>query len=315
MAQTKNFSGAELSGLVRSATSFAFNRKVDVKNINNTTKDIGEIQITAGDFENALLEVKPAFGLHEDDFAHCIRQGIIPYSKEFEKLQATLWSLKEQVQSSTTTSLLSVLLAGRPGCGSTSLAADLAKRSDYSYVRLIAAENFVGHSESSKVSAIQKVFEDAYKSSLSLIVLDGVERLLDYVRIGPCFSNVVLQGLFNLIKKPPPFPGRKLLILATTADPAFLEEAELLHAFNVTLTVPYLSEPDHFRVVLQRNSAFPADQVEAICSKLQGQRIGIQNILLAMDMAVQRQKPVGADVFIECLQHLGAYEIQSHMVG
>lgn len=314
-AQTKNFSGAEISGLVRSATSFAFNRKVDVKNINNTTKDIGDIQITAGDFENALAEVKPAFGLHEDDFAHCIRQGIIPYSSEFEKLQATLMSLKDQVQNSTTTPLLSVLLAGRPGCGSTSLAADLAKRSDYSYVRLIAAENFVGHSETSKVNAIQKVFEDAYKSSLSLIVLDGVERLLDYVRIGPRFSNVVLQGLFNLIKKPPPFAGRKLLIVATTADPAFLEEAELIHAFNVTLTVPYLSEPDHFKAVLKRNSAFAADQVDAICGKLKGQRIGIQNVLLATDMAVQRQKPVGADTFIECLQHLGAYEIQSHMVG
>jgi len=174
----------------------------------------------------------------------------------------------------------------------------------------------VGWNEFTKTAEIHKVFEDAYKSSLSLVVLDGLERLLDYVRIGPRFSNVVLQGLFNLIKKPPPFPGRKLLIVATTADPAFIEETELLHAFNVTLTVPYLSEPDHFKVVLQRQPTdFEASELDAICGKLQGQRVGIQKVLLAMDMAVQRQKPVKTETFLECLQHLGALEIQAHMIS
>ena len=43
-----------------------------------------------------------------------------------------------------------------------------------------------------KVQAIAKIFEDAYKSPLSLIVLDDIERLLEFVHIGPRFSNAVL---------------------------------------------------------------------------------------------------------------------------
>ncbi len=67
-----------------------------------------------------------------------------------------------------------------------------------------------------KSSQITKVFEDAYKSPLSCIILDDIERLLEYVAIGPRFSNVVLQALLVLIKKMPPF-GRKLLIIGTTS--------------------------------------------------------------------------------------------------
>jgi hypothetical protein len=38
-----------------------------------------------------------------------------------------------------------------------------------------------------------QVFEDAYKSPMSIVILDDIERLLEYVAIGPRFSNAVLQ--------------------------------------------------------------------------------------------------------------------------
>lgn len=47
-------------------------------------------------------------------------------------------------------------------------------------------------SEIGKVNAIAEIFEDAYKSSLSMIILDEIERLIDYVDIGPRFSNTIL---------------------------------------------------------------------------------------------------------------------------
>jgi hypothetical protein len=49
-----------------------------------------------------------------------------------------------------------------------------------------------------------------------VIVLDDVERLLEYVAIGPRFSNAVLQTLLVLLKKQPP-PGRKLFVVGTTS--------------------------------------------------------------------------------------------------
>ena len=42
------------------------------------------------------------------------------------------------------------------------------------------------------------------QSPLSMVVLDDIERLLEYVGIGPRFSNVILQTLLVLLKKQPP---------------------------------------------------------------------------------------------------------------
>jgi len=57
---------------------------------------------------------------------------------------------------------------------------------------LISPENFVGVSELGKIHAIVKIFEDAYKSNLSLIILDDIERLIEFIHIGPRFSNPIL---------------------------------------------------------------------------------------------------------------------------
>ena len=51
------------------------------------------------------------------------------------------------------------------------------------------------------MAEIVKVFDDAYKSNLSLIVLDDIERLIEYIHIGSRFSNLLLQTLLILIKK------------------------------------------------------------------------------------------------------------------
>ena len=119
----------------------------------------------------------------------------------------------EQVRVSDKTPMLTCVLEGASGSGKTALAATLAIGAQYPFMKLVSADNMVGMSEMGKCQALAKVFEDAYKSPLSLIVLDDIERLLDYVAIGPRFSNVVLQALLILLKRQPP-EGRKLLVLS-----------------------------------------------------------------------------------------------------
>jgi vesicle-fusing ATPase len=87
---------------------------------------------------------------------------------------------------------LTILLEGINGCGKSALAAKLAVESGFPFVKMISPESFVGYSEMGKISAIVKIFEDAYKSPLSLIVLDDIERLIEFIHIGPRFSNTVL---------------------------------------------------------------------------------------------------------------------------
>jgi len=62
----------------------------------------------------------------------------------------------------------------------------------------------VGFSEGQKVQAINKVFTDSYKSPLSVIVIDNIERLIDWVKIGSRFSNGVVQALMVLLGRRPP---------------------------------------------------------------------------------------------------------------
>ncbi len=76
------------------------------------------------------------------------------------------------------TPLVSLLLHGDPGCGKTALAAHIAKTSDFPFVKVLSPENMIGFNEGAKCSAIKKVFEDAYKSELSCVVIDDIERLL-----------------------------------------------------------------------------------------------------------------------------------------
>jgi len=304
-ASTKNYSGAELAGLIRSATSFALNRKVNITSTVAPSKDLGTIKVTNEDFELAMLETKPLFGQHDDEFEQCARLGILHFSPDFQHMLQSCESLIEQVRSSENTPLLSCLLYGSPGCGKTALAAHLAQRSDFPFVRRIGSENYVGYTEQAKVSAITKIFEDAYKSPLSVIVLDDLERLMDYVPIGPRFSTFVLSALFSLMKKQPPKVGRRLLVIATTSAKEFLQDTEMFRAFNVALNVPMLTSPDHFRFVLEKRPGFTAPVVAEICAELNKQAIGIRTLLLVAEMALQRQDPISKQVFMECLRATG----------
>jgi vesicle-fusing ATPase len=95
--------------------------------------------------------------------------------------------LVDQVRSSTRTTLVSVLLHGFPGTGKTALAASIASASEFPFIKLVSADNMVGYSEQQKVTTITKVFNDSYKSPLSVIVIDSIERL-----IGECWSFLFL---------------------------------------------------------------------------------------------------------------------------
>lgn len=61
-ALTKNFSGAEINGLVKSATSFAFARHVKVGTLAGISDDVENLRVNRDDFLNAMEEVQPAFG-------------------------------------------------------------------------------------------------------------------------------------------------------------------------------------------------------------------------------------------------------------
>lgn len=97
------------------------------------------------------------------------------------------------------------------------------------------------------VVLVRQVFEDAYKSRLSCVILDDIERLLEYAPVGPRFSNAVLQTVLVLLKRAPPNGKSKLMVIATTSSLSVLKDLDLGQAFNVAAHVPRLSEPQHLK--------------------------------------------------------------------
>lgn len=352
--KTVNFSGAEIAGLVRSAVSYAFARNVDPQALVTGTGADGkanvsaagseeEVIVCAADFEAALSEVQPAFGCAQDAVTRYVLYGIIPFSSAAERVRNDLLLLARQVKDMPSSPLVSVLLWGASGVGKTALAASLIQTAGFPFAKLISAADLLGYQEVSRVMIISRIFQDAYKSSLSLIVLDDIERLVDYTPIGPRFSNVVLQAIMTLLKKSPPKPERRLLIIGTTSEPSFVQDSGCLSVFQLAYHVPAIKSKDGLIRCLtlakqQPSSVTPSslpsartsgpavkgngsshfteaqpladDQIHAVASQLYANgnpKIPVKNLFLALQMATEISRPdrPGAAAVVEALKDYG----------
>ncbi|CAI2191442.1 11013_t:CDS:10, partial [Funneliformis geosporum] len=299
---TKNFSGAEINGLVKSASSFAFNRHVKVGTLAGVTPDMENMKVNRNDFLAALDEVHPAFGVSDEELQQCVHNEIIKFSSNIERILSDGQLYIDQVRKSSRTPLVSVLLHGPPGCGKTALAATMAMSSEFPFIKLISPESMVGYSESAKMNAINKVFNDSYKSPLSVIVIDNIERLLDWVPIGPRFSNSVLQTLLVLLKKRPP-KERRLLIFATTNERSVLEQMNMSDCFNSEIYVPNIVELSFVDFVLEELALFNDDERNRALGALQQDgfnlNIGIKKLLMIIEMS--RQDVDKVDKFVSTI--------------
>jgi vesicle-fusing ATPase len=113
-SKTKNFSGAELEGLVKSATSFALNRQVSAADLSREIVE-DNIKVTMDDFMSALNEVKPAFGAAINTLEMCRLNGMLNCGERHAHIQRTVMTFVEQVRKSERTPLLTCLLEGPGG--------------------------------------------------------------------------------------------------------------------------------------------------------------------------------------------------------
>jgi len=285
---TKNYSGAEIEGLVKAATSYAFSRQIDAKNLTKPI-DPEKMRITRADFMQALNDIKPSFGMEKDEFENCVRNGIINFGPNVQKILNQGKLFLEQVANSERTPLISILLNGVPGSGKTALAATLAKSSDFPYLRVLSPELLVGYSETAKCARITKVFEDSYRSPYSVIVVDDIERILEYVNIGPRFSNAILQTLIVLMKKIPP-KGRKLLVIGTTSAKDILGQMDVMDCFSATLNVPVISSHSEFKTALAELKVVEEDQLDQAAASFTSDSITIKKMIMLSELAKQGDK-------------------------
>lgn len=272
------------------------------------TPDFDKIKVARADFMHALDEVRPAFGVSEAELQQCVPNGIIKYDSLTEQMIFNGGLLVAQVKTSKRTPLVSVLLHGPPGSGKTALAATIAISSEFPFIKLISPESMVGFSEVAKMNHISKVFADAYKSPFSVVVIDAIERLLDWVAIGPRFSNSVLQTLLVLMKKAPP-KNHKLLILATSSQRSILDQMELVDAFNSSIYVPNITTLAAVDKVLASLGQFDEKERAQIAKSLKAAgveldvAVGVKKLIYMAEMALQDEDKV--EKFVITMQEEG----------
>lgn len=313
-ARTKNYSGAELEGVVKSAVSYALNRQLSMDDL---TKPVDEesIKVTMDDFLNALHEIIPAFGASTDDLERCRLNGMVECGNRHKHIYERAMLLVEQVKVSKGSPLVTCLFEGPSGSGKSALAATVGIDSDFAYVKIISAESMIGLHESTKCAQIVKVFEDAYKSQLSIIILDDIERLLEYVAIGPRFSNLISQTLLVLIKRLPP-KGKNMLVIGTTSEVDFLNSVGISNAFSITYHIPTLKTDDAKKVLEQLN-VFAKEDEDAAAEALND--MPIKKVYMLIEMAAQGERGGSAEAiysgkekikiehFYDCLQDVVRY--------
>lgn len=273
-ALSKNYSGAELAGLVKAAASAALTRHIKVGTVAAVTEDYDSVQVCREDFMIALQDIKPAFGSVEQELTSCGIEGIIHYSDEVQHIIDQGASFAKAARTDPRNNLVSVLVHGPPGAGKTALAAKIAHDSGFPFVKIISPQLLKGFSEPVKIARIIQTFSDAYKSELSCIIIDDIEKLVDWNRIGPRFS-LALVNLFETVLKERPPPNKRLLVLTTSSSKEVLDELGMKSCFKHSIRVPTLTTIHSIQKVLE--------------ATLRGKDADIKEILAAIQFSVEEE--------------------------
>ena len=225
------------------------------------------LMICMADFRYALEnDVKPAFGASQEILESYLSKGITIWGQPVEDVIEDGQLLIRTASRSAGTHLVSMLLEGAPNAGKTALAAHLAMNSGFPFVKICSPDAMAGYTESAKCMQIRKIFDDAYRSDMSCVVVDNLESLIDYGPIGPRYSNLTLQTLLVLLKKQPP-KGKRLLIICTTSRKDVLQQMEMLSAFTDVLHVSNLGKAEHIERVIETDSGFTPQERKTIRGK------------------------------------------------
>ena len=177
--------GAGIAGVVRNAASFAVDRhaaRVDADEA--TAAGPGDVRVTMADLERALSQVWPAATVDRAAIeSRYLAGGYFPLGDEHTAVAAGLADVARRVIAGPAGVTARCLLQGAAGVGKTGASAHVATRSGFHFVKVITAADLIDLAESERVQRLQRTFNEAARARSALVVLDGLEQILELVQI------------------------------------------------------------------------------------------------------------------------------------
>jgi SpoVK/Ycf46/Vps4 family AAA+-type ATPase len=253
---TANFTGAELEGLIRDVNSLAMVRCSQGKDLLSATasEDMAHMQLAAVDFQAALAEFTPQFGPKRVGDAPGIEDLVMEVAPGFPRYLAALRDAVASCRGRAGRTCL--LVEGSPGAGkSTAVGAVLADLqpqpiSNQQWVS-VGSTFQAGMTESRKAAALEKVFADARTTTEGVVVVENVETVIEWSRVGPRFSNTVLQALVCALSADLR-PGCTLVVVLMTRNMGVLRDLELLDAVDLVFRHPDVETTEGAKRVCER---------------------------------------------------------------
>ncbi len=210
---TKNYTGAELESVVKTAVSYSISREINPNDIKKNIK----LTVNHDDFVKAVDEVKPMFGTKSAELD-------IITSTEFIKLNDEINAIYNDIKSNIINlkkgNKLSVLLTGEHGTGKTKMLGHLAREANIDCIKFINSESLMFSND--KALQIFEMFEQSMKTSENIIILDSIENLIEYSPLGNIYNNKVLQSIYTILNKIIS-SEKKLIILMTSSNQSLME--------------------------------------------------------------------------------------------
>lgn len=225
---TKNFTGAEIESVVKTSVSYALSRELDPTNLSQA-KNINPI-VTKSDFERSLREIKPQFGTRSTLIDIICATQLDLYSEEYSR---TYLDIDKKMRALKTGNKLSLLVSGPNYIGKTKMVAHLAKESDFNCVKFINAESLIN--SYAKEIYLNDLVESGLKSESCIFILDSIEKIIEYSKLGNIYNNKILQSIYILLDKIID-PANKVIVLITSSNP------DLCETLDITNLVDYSYE-------------------------------------------------------------------------
>lgn len=212
--ETTNYSGAEIAGLVRAAQSYAVSEYLQVDKGHIELKTDESPIVSQKHFEEAITDVKPVFGSDEDKLNFNVRHGMKYYDAYFEhEMEEALKVIRAFMEKDVTSDSQVIHVRGTQSSGRTAVASYLALESKAPLIRFLDGMDFMGKSSRQTIEKIQSVFEEAYQSKRSVVIIDDIEVPLKIRKTD--YDNEVFYTLQTYLKRVP-YEDSKVLIIITS---------------------------------------------------------------------------------------------------